>query len=382
MNLRIVMPSIIDPVGHRGGAGATTRTLIKLLQSAPLKAEIAAVPANTEREVRRGTRQIFSVARSLVSSWPAKAEFVRSGRFLRSVRNSLDTGDADLVMLNGSDLLWLLPELPPEIPTILIAHNIEHDLHLSHVERLDSSWRFLQRTLLRDWRRLREYEMSGTRRIHNVVFLSSRDAEIARRECADINAIVVPPLFDYSPQGWSRARDSDAELHIGFLGHFGWWPNRDGLRWFLTEVFPFIRETTRLHLFGEQSKHVVRADPRIIAHGFIPRLEHIWPMCDLMICPMFAGGGVSVKFAETVYNGVPVVASSFSARGMPLEPHPSVVLLDHADEWIRFLRSPAAKELTRLRGPTRNAKVFEMSSHIAPVHEFVAGVAQQRVLVG
>jgi len=308
----------------------------------------------------------------------AKAEFVRSGRFLRSVRSSLDTGDADLVMLNGSDLLWLLPELPPEIPTILIAHNIEHDLHRSHVERLDSSWRFLQRTMLRDWRRLREYEMSGTRRVHNVVFLSSRDAEIARRECADINAIVVPPLFDYSPRGWSRTRYSDVNLDIGFLGHFGWWPNRDGLRWFLTEVFPFLRETTRLHLFGEQSQEFAQADPRIVAHGFIARLEDIWPMCDLMICPTFAGGGVSVKFAETVYNGIPVVASSFSARGIPLEPHPSVVLLDHADEWIRFLRSPAAGELALRRGPTPNTKAFEMSSHKATLHEFVEGVMKQK----
>jgi hypothetical protein len=378
MTLKIVMPSIIDPTTHRGGAGATTRTLLKLLQRAPLNAQIELVRPTLAPETLHRLRQVLSVVRSLVSSLPAKAEFIHSQRLLHAVRHSLRGRKVDLVLLNGSDLLWLLPELPPLIPRILVAHNIEHDLQLSQMNRLNPPLRLLRRVLLRDWQRLREYEMSGMRRIQNIIFLSSRDAELARRECGDINAVVIPPLFDYPPAVWSRTRDPAAGLDIGFLANFGWWPNREGLRWFLKDVFPYIHGTTRLHLFGEQSQQVVPSHSRIVAHGFVPRVEDIWPMCDFMICPIFAGGGVSVKFAEIVYNGVPVVATAFTARGVPLEPHPSIVLLDRAEEWIGFLCSRAAHELALRRGPAPTANAFAMESHVATVQSFVKDVAQRR----
>jgi glycosyltransferase involved in cell wall biosynthesis len=376
--LGILVPSIIDPATHRGGAGTCTRALFKLLQRAPLNAQIRPIPPTYAPEKLHRLRQVGSIVRSLVSSLPAKVQYTHSRSFLRAVRDSLWASEFDLVMLNGSDLLWLLPELPPSMPRILVAHNIEHDLHLTHINRLNLGSRLLRRLLLRDWRRLREYEMSGIRRIQNVIFLSNRDAELVRRDSPDINVIVVPPLFDYRPPDWSRTQDPVGSLDIGFLANFGWWPNRDGLRWFLREVFPYTQEATRLHLFGEHSQQVVPSHSRIVAHGFLPRIQDIWPMCDFMICPIFAGGGVSVKFAEIVYNGVPVVASSFTARGVSLEPHPSIVLLDRPEEWVHFLCSPAAKELPLRRGPAPMAQAFALESQIARVHAFIDDVAGRR----
>jgi hypothetical protein len=115
----------------------------------------------------------------------------------------------------------------------------------------------------------------------------------------------------------------------------------------------------------------------VIAHGFVPSLVDIWAACDVMICPIHAGGGVSVKLAEIVYNGVPVVATSFAARGLPLEPHPSIVLLDGAEGWIRFLRSRDADALHRCRGPAPAAKAFAIDAHVARVHELVHRVVRE-----
>jgi len=376
-SLRILVPSIVDPTTHRGGAGTVTRTLFKLLQCSPLNAQITPVPPTYAPETLHRLRQFSSLTRSLLSPLPSKAEFTHSGRFLRAVQRLLREHEFDLVLLNGSDLLWLLPELPSHIPRILIAHNIEHDLYLTHINSVNLPLNLLRYMLLRDWRRLHDYEMWGMRRIQHVIFLSGRDAELARRECPNLNAIVVPPLFDYQPAKWSRTRDPAGDLDIGFLANFGWWPNREGLRWFLKEIFPHTTEKTRLHLFGEQSQQVVPDHPRIVTHGFLPRIQDVWRMCDFMICPIFSGGGVSVKFAEMVYNGVPVVASSFTARGVPREAHSSIVLLDRAEEWIRFLRSPAARELSLRRGPAPMAQAFSMRSHLAPVHAFVKEIVQR-----
>jgi hypothetical protein len=108
-SLRILVPSIVDPTTHRGGAGTVTRTLFKLLQYPPLNAQITPVPPTYAPETLHRLRQFSSLTRSLLSPLPSKAEFTHSGRFLRAVQRLLREHEFDLVLLNGSDLLWLLP---------------------------------------------------------------------------------------------------------------------------------------------------------------------------------------------------------------------------------------------------------------------------------
>lgn len=62
-----------------------------------------------------------------------------------------------------------------------------------------------------------------------------------------------------------------------------------------------------------------------------------------MICPTFSGGGVSIKLAEAIYNGMPVLARPFPVRGVQLPPDPAIGVLDRACEWVSFLRSPAGR---------------------------------------
>ncbi len=297
--------------------------------------------------------------------------------FLSDVQVLLDKQKFDLVLINGSDLLWLLSHLPPGIPKILLAHNIEHQLFLSQINGLYAGSRLARGALMRDWRRLRDYEMAGMRQVENIIFLSSQDAEFALAENPDTNVLIVPPMFGYQPPERLGSRNTEAGLQIGFMGNFGWWPNREGLRWFLREVFPHTSIDTRLHLFGDKSREAAPRNPRIVNHGFVPKIEAIWPICDFMICPIHTGGGVNVKFAEAVYNRVPVLATSFGARGLSLQSDPGIVLLDGAAEWVSFLCSPAARALRSRRVAESISDTLAMQSHAEPVQSFVLDVMQR-----
>lgn len=342
-----------------------------MLGQEPLSARIEHVlPASTEGKFHRA-RQFASVTGSLVSPLPSKALLTYSRRFLNEVKGLLDKQQFDLVLINGADLLWLLPHLPPGIPRILLAHNIEHQLYLSQINGLYRGSLLLRGVLMRDWRRLRDYEMSGMRRIENIIFLSNQDAEFAHGEITGTNTLLVPPIFDYQRPERVGSTDTEAGLQIGFMGNFGWWPNREGLHWFLKEVFPHTSGDTLLHLFGEQSNEAAPRHSRIVKHGFLAKTQDIWPICDFMICPIHSGGGVNVKFAEAVYNRVPVLATSFGARGLPLQSDPGIVLLNSAAEWVAFLRSPGARALRLRRLPAAIAETFAMQSHAKSVQSFV-----------
>jgi len=185
-----------------------------------------------------------------------------------------------------------------------------------------------------------------------------------------LDALVVPPVFDYAPGQRPAAREPGGGLQIGFPANFDWWPNREGLRWFLREVFPYLGDGAQLHLFGEACDGAAPRHPRIVAHGFLPVVQEVWMACDFIVCPIFSGGGVNVKLAEAVYNGTPVLASTFAARGLPLKPDPCLILLDSAAEWINFLRSPAAPALRSQRIHPSLAEAFAVAAHLEPVQAY------------
>ncbi len=362
------MPSIIDPATQMGGAWTVTRAILGLLRNGPLHAEVEVVAFPRRSRMAHRFQQSMAVGRSLVSGLPSKIEFARSRGFLAQVRD-LCRQPFDLILLNGTDLVWLLPHLPAAMKRVLIAHNIEHQVFASQIrESLDGG---LARSLLRwDMHKLQEFEIESLSRVRNVIFLSSMDAEYARVHCPGVRSIIVPPLFESPPTPRSPRIRAAESLHIGMLANFDWWPNREGLAWFLDRVFPHISPRIQFHVFGSQSQRVAPLHPRIRRHGYIASLSQVWNTCDIMIAPVISGGGVCVKVAEAIYHGVPLLGSRYSARGLPLDPDPSIVLLDRPEDWIEFLNADA-DALAGRTVPRSIADRFRAEAHCQALSEFL-----------
>jgi hypothetical protein len=99
--MRILLPSIVDPSTHRGGAGAATRGLLSLLRRPPLAADVdVVVPSSPLPHV---VRQLIALTRSSMSAWPSKALFLDTWRFRRAIGHKVATGRYDLVLINGGD---------------------------------------------------------------------------------------------------------------------------------------------------------------------------------------------------------------------------------------------------------------------------------------
>jgi hypothetical protein len=282
--MRVLMVSIIDPSAQMGGAWTVTRAILGLLRSAPLKAEVEVVAVPQRSRIAHRFRQGAAVGQALISGLPSKVEFSRSRAFLKQVRD-LFRQSFDMIVINGTDLLWLLPHLPPAMKRLVIAHNIEHQLFAAQID-LSLHEGLAKRLLLRDLAKLRRFEVEGLSRAGNVIFLSSLDAEYARANCPGVRSIVVPPLFGNPPLQRPPGLRAAGTLHIGMLANFGWWPNREGLKWFVEKVVPHISPAVQLHVFGAESERVAPVHPRIQRHGYAASLSDVWSSCDIMIAPI------------------------------------------------------------------------------------------------
>lgn len=365
--MRILLPSIVDPWTHAGGAAAATRGLIALLRLPPLAAEIDVVAPGSALPHR--ARQVLAVARAAASPRPSKALFLETAAFRRRLRALVASRRYDLALINGSDLLGVRPEMPGGVPTLLYVHNLEHALFASQLDRLP---RLVRACLRSDLDKLARFERAGMRAVDGVLFISTDDRARAVEDGLTVPTLHLPPLFAYEPAP-RRSAPAPGGIRLGFLANFDWWPNRDAVRWLMEKVLPRVsRSDLRVHLFGAGSEAHATGDRRVVAHGFVDDVAQAFSQCDVMLCPMTTGGGVNVKFAEALYNGVPVLGTRFAARGLPPLDEQSIVLADGADAWVAILSGADISRLAAARVPRAMAAAFAPASHAATIRDFVA----------
>ena len=368
--MRILMPSIVDPAESRGGGWTVTKGLIEAMRIAWPGCEVICIAVSSGGRAAHRLRQAKSVLGSVViGGLPAKMRFTRTRAMRRDLRESLSAPAPDLIMLNGGDLLWMLGELPPGVPVIVVAQNLEHVLYERQIGRISVTSRMARRVLAADSRRLRNLELEGLRTAAAVIFLSEADRRAALELLPALNAIVIPPSFGYEPA--QRRKSSGGRMALGMFADFEWWPNRISLDWFLTEIWPSVSSHCDLHLMGHGSGSVARGLSGITRHGFMATAREAFALCDLMIAPIIDGAGVNVKVAEALYNGVPVVATPAAVRGICSASNPALKVCANAAEWIELLTGPVAGNLARANVPPEVQAALSVHAAARELFRFV-----------
>jgi len=271
-------------------------------------------------------------------------------------------------VINGSDMLWVLDEMSPHIPTVLVAHNLEHRL----LEQQLTTHRFLPSMLQREVAKQRHYELEGFCRVGGVIFVSAAEMGWSVAQVPYLRALHVPPLFVHTPA--SRTARPSHRLRLGYLADFAWWPNHRNWSWLLDEILPAVRRPLEVHVFGRQSNLIPPRD-RVVIHGAVPDLAAVWDQVDFMVCPMRAGAGVSIKVAESLYNRVPVLATPLAVQGFACSTGPGLTIMDKAEAWAAFLNSPESDQLAAQAPSEELRGQFCLDRYVEPLERLVAGVA-------
>jgi glycosyltransferase involved in cell wall biosynthesis len=370
--MRVLMPSIVDPAIKRGGAWTVTRGLVDMMRRDPWNADVTTLvpPEPGWRRVRQAT----SLGAAPWTGVPAKVRFLRSRAFRDHVRRHLRRQAFDLLVINGSDLLWCLDDAPAGCRALAIVHNREAALLADQIAATFPRAPVVRRILQRECARLHAFEVAGLRGVEAAIFLSARDATEFSREIPSLEHMVLPPQFAEPPERIEKA--FSGRLELGFLANFAWWPNRDGLNWFVRDILDRIRGDVRLHLFGHRSREMFSRHPRVVVHGFVDDLREVWATCDWMVIPIQRGAGVSVKAAESLYHGMPVLSTELGLRGLPPIVHPQIVQYDAAADWVSFLSGPESRALCGSRLPIEVSGHFDLRANTSRLDAFLARVLE------
>lgn len=275
-----------------------------------------------------------ALARGLLSGEPLVAAKYAS-RALRS-RIAVLARDADLVHFDMLPLMRHADAVPAGVPVAYNAHNVEHALLASRAGiRGDGARAALESVVLRSQvARLREFERRACARADVVVACSPDDAAALRELAPGARVEVVANGVDLDGNR-PALQAADGEGMV-FVGQMGWFPNRDGVDWFLRDVLPRItnqRPRARFVLVGKPGDLAVPADvaDRVTLAGFVPDLRPLVHDAAVYVVPLRAGSGTRLKVLEAMALGKAIVTTSIGSEGIALRHGDSALYADDAD---------------------------------------------------
>ncbi len=145
-----------------------------------------------------------------------------------------------------------------------------------------------------------------------------------------------------------RRQATSGVPRLGLIGNCTFKPNKEGLKWFIRDVWPRIKREiprTQLRLVGRGSEGFFNElGPDTIGLGWLEDPGDEITSWSAMVVPIKTGSGTRVKVAEGFARCCPVVATTLGAFGYDVHDGEEILLADRADEFasacIRLLRDP------------------------------------------
>ena len=197
-----------------------------------------------------------------------------------------------------------------------------------------------RKSLLSDAKAWQSREEALFQKVDQIYYPSIVEVDEIKKNFPDL-AIKAIPLYVFDEI--LDSKDHSATVDLLFVGGFNHQPNEDGLIWFCNKVFPLVRNKipeVRLNVVGSCMPESISmlACNNIIIHGFLPdeKLTELYEHVRMTVVPLRFGAGIKGKVLEAMYRGLPVVATSVGAEGIP-ESEDCMVVRDSASDFAESL---------------------------------------------
>jgi glycosyltransferase involved in cell wall biosynthesis len=268
--------------------------------------------------------------------------------------------DADRARLVNSlgdfDLLWVLNSRTPNIlnqwhwpRSVLDLDDVPSTFHRSVWQNGSDPKRRLKAGI---------QSILSTRRER---FWKERFSVLSVCSEADRQQLGGGPHIHVIPNGFERPLQMPVPKpsnppRIGFIGLYSYPPNLEGMKWFLRECWPQIKQQVpdaRLRLAGKDTDGPLRPDGADIdALGWIDDPAEEIATWSLTVIPLLHGAGTRIKLADAFSRKCPVVSTSLGAFGYEVEHGRELLLADKPAEFANAC-------VSLIRNPERGSQLAE-----------------------
>jgi glycosyltransferase involved in cell wall biosynthesis len=227
----------------------------------------------------------------------------------------LGSKEFDLVHVDSLDLVRFLPDLKP-LPVVCTHHNAESELLRRRAENESSA---IRREYFRHQANLlaRE-ERYWLPRVDLNVAVSDDDARTLSAIAPRARVVSVPNGVDVE---YFQPRPGRQEGCV-FVGGTTWYPNRDALTWFMTDILPILRSlgelspVTWVGRASERERQLYDGKDGACLTGYVDDIRPFVASGACFIAPLRVGGGTRLKILDAWSMGKAVVSTSIGCEGL------------------------------------------------------------------
>lgn len=283
--------------------------------------------------------KLCGVIKNLFSSVPYNLSKYKTNEFEKYLNEHLITHNYDIVHVTNAHMGWVVDLIRSisNVPVLLREENFE----LTIMERYYKNQTnvLLKRFAYLQFKKFLNYEPQLCEKFDKCIMMSKEDENRLKKLNPNAKTKVIPLGIDKELLNINRTESEKYSLvHVGSLD---WYPNYDGLKWFINKVFPLIVNKikgVKLYLYGggitQKFYFPESIKGNIIVKGFV---NNIWDDVkdkSLAVVPLRIGSGIRVKILEMLASGINVITTSLGKEGIPAEDGKELLIADTEEQFV------------------------------------------------
>lgn len=222
---------------------------------------------------------------------------------------------------------------------------------------------------------LSQYEHRIAETFDHILVVSEQEKNIFLRESAANNLNVVINGVDlnfFSP--------SYAQFHriqtpaLVFTGVMDYWPNIDGVCWFVDRIFPLIRSVFTnvvFYIVGNRPTTEIRSlqhTEGVVVTGFVEDIRDYLAAASVCVVPLRIARGIQNKVLEAMAMGKPVVATVQAFEGINAIPNEDIIVAESEESFaaavVDLLENPTQAHWIGERGRLCMEKYYSWENNL------------------
>lgn len=271
---------------------------------------------------------------------PVTTGYFHTDKLKKEVKHVLKHRKYDLIVFDGLHPYTAFMDMKEfeNIPVAYRAHNVEGDLWSTAATKTKNS--IIQKLLLWQGKKMLDLEVNLMNRSTRVWNIAEEDLKRYKELLSgdDKKLDYIPVGLEFKKSSAEKLQSNNDKIKLLFLGKMDWAPNKDGLKWFLEDVWPEVNaDKFELQIVGSGDSSwgdELFKRPGIKFIGFAKDLEAVYANCDFSIIPIRYGSGTRIKVIESISKGVPIISTDMGVQGSGLK---DFFRAETKEEWLKVL---------------------------------------------
>ncbi|MDR1758087.1 MAG: glycosyltransferase family 4 protein [Bacteroidales bacterium] len=246
---------------------------------------------------------------------------------------------------------------------VLRAHNIEHRIwgrFLIHRVKGMKKWAL---TVMA--RQLKKFELEVFKQIDAYLSISETDDQYFRACFPFLPGEVIPVGLDIQNYVPDENNIPSENLSLFYIGSMQWFPNLEGVDWFLKMVLPLLRERYPSVVFSIAGRGIPshwQQIPNVKVEGEVADAQEYMRARDLMLVPLLSGSGIRVKILEGMALSKAIITTPVGAEGLHVEDGKNILIANTPREFAQLIeKCIQMPEICKMLG--ENAREYVLLRH-------------------